>query len=222
MHPFGYLIRPMSSERVIIVDYQAGNVESVHRACGAVGIHAQISANPEEIRSADRIIFPGVGTAESAVLILERSGIKAALLDFAAMGKPLLGICLGAQILMQHTEEGDQDCLGLLPGECRRFNFDDPALKVPQIGWNEVHFKQNHPLLKGLASGLEFYFVHSYFVSCHDDRHVLGETTYGDRTFASIIGRDHLVATQFHLEKSGRFGLQLLKNFSEWDGTYAQ
>lgn len=212
----------MPSDQVIIVDYQAGNVESVQRACGAVGIRAQISADPEAIRRADRVIFPGVGTAETAVSILEETGIKSALLEFAALEKPLLGICLGAQILLDHTEEGDRSCLGLIPGQCQRFRFEDAALKVPQIGWNEVEFKRNHPLMKGLDSGLEFYFVHSYFVTCVDQHHVLGETTYGDRTFASIIGRDHLVATQFHLEKSGRFGLQLLKNFSEWDGRYAQ
>ena len=212
----------MATSQAIIVDYQAGNVESVQRACHAVGIDALISADPYLIRKAERLIFPGVGTAESAVNTLHKTGIWDALLDFADAGRPLLGICLGAQILLEQTEEGDQACLGLVPGQCRQFTFEDAALKVPQIGWNAVHFNADHPLLHGIPTGLEFYFVHSYFVECVHSSHVIGETTYGDQTFASIIGRDHLVATQFHLEKSGRFGLQLLANFSKWDGRYVK
>ena len=212
----------MATSQAIIVDYQAGNVESVQRACDAVGIDALISADPDLIRKAERLIFPGVGTAESAVNTLHKTGIWDALLDFADAGRPLLGICLGAQILLEQTEEGDQACLGLVPGQCRQFMFEDAALKVPQIGWNAVHFNADHPLLHGMPTGLEFYFVHSYFVECVHSSHVIGETTYGDQTFASVIGRDHLVATQFHLEKSGRFGLQLLANFSKWDGRYAK
>ena len=212
----------MATSQAIIVDYQAGNVESVQRACHAVGIDALISADPNLIRKAERLIFPGVGTAESAVNTLHKTGIWDALLDFADAGRPLLGICLGAQILLEQTEEGDQVCLGLVPGQCRQFTFEDAALKVPQIGWNAVHFNTDHPLLHGIPTGLEFYFVHSYFVECVHASHVIGETTYGDQTFASVIGRDHLVATQFHLEKSGRFGLQLLANFSKWDGRYVK
>ena len=212
----------MATSQAIIVDYQAGNVESVQRACHAVGIDALISADPDLIRKAERLIFPGVGTAESAVNTLHKTGIWDALLDFADAGRPLLGICLGAQILLEQTEEGDQACLGLVPGHCRHFRFEDAALKVPQIGWNAVQFNTNHPLLHGIPTGLEFYFVHSYFVECVHASHVIGETTYGDQTFASVIGRDHLVATQFHLEKSGRFGLQLLANFSKWDGRYVK
>ena len=212
----------MATSQAIIVDYQAGNVESVQRACHAVGIDALISADPDLIRKAERLIFPGVGTAESAVNTLHKTGIWDALLDFADAGRPLLGICLGAQILLEQTEEGDQACLGLVPGQCRQFTFEDAALKVPQIGWNAVHFNADHPLLHGIPTGLEFYFVHSYFVECVHSSQVIGETTYGDQTFASVIGRDHLVATQFHLEKSGRFGLQLLANFSKWDGRYVK
>ena len=212
----------MATSQAIIVDYQAGNVESVQRACHAVGIDALISADPDLIRKAERVIFPGVGTAESAVRTLHKTGIWDALLDFADAGRPLLGICLGAQILMEQTEEGDQACLGLIPGQCSQFRFEDAALKVPQIGWNAVRFERDHPLLHDIPAGLEFYFVHSYYVQCTHPIHVIGETTYGDQTFASVIGREHLVATQFHLEKSGRFGLQLLANFSKWDGCYVK
>ena len=137
----------MATSQAIIVDYQAGNVESVQRACHAVGIDALISADPDLIRKAERLIFPGVGTAESAVNTLHKTGIWDALLDFADAGRPLLGICLGAQILLEQTEEGDQACLGLVPGHCRQFRFEDAALKVPQIGWNAVHFNTDHPLL---------------------------------------------------------------------------
>ena len=123
----------MATSQAIIVDYQAGNVESVQRACDAVGIDALISADPDLIRKAERLIFPGVGTAESAVNTLHKTGIWDALLDFADAGRPLLGICLGAQILLEQTEEGDQACLGLLPGKCRRFSFEDAALKVLKL-----------------------------------------------------------------------------------------
>ena len=144
----------MATSQAIIVDYQAGNVESVQRACHAVGIDALISADPNLIRKAERLIFPGVGTAESAVNTLHETGIWEALLDFADAGRPLLGICLGAQILLEHTEEGDQACLGLVPGHCRQFRFEDAALKVPQIGWNAVHFNTDHPLLHGIPTVL--------------------------------------------------------------------
>ena len=155
----------MATSQAIIVDYQAGNVESVQRACHAVGIDALISADPDLIRKAERVIFPGVGTAESAVGTLHKTGIWDALLDFADAGRPLLGICLGAQILMEQTEEGDQACLGLIPGQCSQFRFEDVALKVPQIGWNAVRFERDHPLLHDIPTGLEFYFVHSYYLS---------------------------------------------------------
>jgi glutamine amidotransferase len=200
---------------VTIVDYDAGNLRSVQRACEAVGLRAKISGDPEVVKRADRLIFPGVGTAETAMVTLARLGLDEAVVTFF---KTLLGICLGLQILLEHTEEGDRDCLGIIPGRCKRFEFGDPDLKVPQIGWNEVSQSADHALLTGVPAGAEFYFVHSYFAMPDKASHVLAETTFGDRTFASVIGRDNVFATQFHLEKSGRFGLDLLAAFGQWDG----
>lgn len=206
------------AESIIIVDYDAGNLRSVQRACQAVGVQAAISSDPEAVRQADRVIFPGVGTAESAMTTLEASGLDQALKSFANSGRPLLGICLGLQVLLDHTDEGNRSCLGLIPGQCRRFEFADASFKVPQIGWNSAHQAVNHPVLAAVPDAAEFYFVHSFYAITARPEHVLAQTTFGDQTFASVIGRDNIFATQFHLEKSGRFGLALLSAFAQWDG----
>ncbi|MGB0693279.1 MAG: imidazole glycerol phosphate synthase subunit HisH [Pseudomonadales bacterium] len=200
----------------IIVDYDAGNVRSVQRACEYVGMKAEISADPDVVARADRVIFPGVGSAASAVDTLRDRGLDEALHTFHKSGRPLLGICLGLQILLQHTEEGDKPCLGMVEGACERFDFADRSLKVPHIGWNEVTFTREHPMLSQLKSGDEFYFVHSYYAKPRHEENNLGTTTYGDRTFCSVIGKENLFATQFHLEKSGKLGLKLLEAFKNW------
>jgi len=200
----------------IIVDYDAGNVRSVQRACEYVGMKAEISADPDVVAKADRVIFPGVGSAVSAVDTLRARGLDEALHAFYQSGRPLLGICLGLQILLQHTEEGDKPCLGMVEGACERFDFADRSFKVPHIGWNEVAFTREHPMLSQLESGDEFYFVHSYYAKPRHEENSLGITTYGDRTFCSVIGKDNLFATQFHLEKSGKLGLKLLEAFKNW------
>lgn len=200
----------------VIVDYDAGNLRSVQRACQHVGLDASISADPDVVAAADRVIFPGVGSAVSAVDTLRNRGLDEAIRAFHQTGKPLLGICLGLQIVLEHTEEGNRQCLGLLEGACERFVFNDPALKVPHIGWNELAIEQPHAMLANIENGDEFYFVHSYFALPAKKETTIGVTTYGDRTFASVIGRDNLFATQFHLEKSGELGLRLLANFDVW------
>ena len=200
----------------IIVDYDAGNVRSVQRACEYVGMKAEISADPDVVARADRVIFPGVGSAASAVDTLRDRGLDEALHSFHKSGRPLLGICLGLQILLQHTEEGDKPCLGMVEGACERFDFTDRSFKVPHIGWNEVAFTREHPMLSQLKSGDEFYFVHSYYAKPRHEENNLGTTTYGDRTFCSVIGKENLFATQFHLEKSGKLGLKLLEAFKNW------
>lgn len=204
---------------VIIVDYEAGNVRSVQRACRHVGIDAEITADPDVVRKADKVIFPGVGSAESAIDTLRTRGLDEALRDYYRSGRPLLGICLGLQIVLDHTEEGDKSCLGLIPGECHRFQFSAGEQKVPQIGWNAVEVTRPHPMLKHTASGDEFYFVHSYFAAPDNADNIYGETNYGSIRFASMIGKDNLFATQFHLEKSGELGLRLLSAFTDWDGS---
>ncbi len=205
------------AQRVVIVDYDAGNLRSVQRACGAVGIEAVISADPEVTLNADKVIFPGVGSANSAVDTLRERGLDESLRAFYRRGNPMLGICLGTQIVLEFTEEGNRDCLGIVPGVCQRFDFADRTLKVPHIGWNEVDIVQPHPLLKNVRSGDEFYFVHSYYAVPTRLQAVYGVTDYGGQ-FCSMLGQENLFATQFHLEKSGRMGLLILAEFDRWDG----
>jgi len=202
----------------VIVDYDAGNLRSVQRACHKVGLAADISADADRVAAADRVIFPGVGAATSAVDTLHARGLDEALREVFAAGKPLLGICLGAQIVLEFTEEGQRDCLGLIEGCCRRFDFPDRTLKVPHIGWNEVEIVRPHPLLKQINTGDEFYFVHSYYCVPGHEQNVYGLTEYGV-TFCSMLGERNLFATQFHLEKSGRMGLSILDEFQRWDGS---
>jgi glutamine amidotransferase len=205
------------SESIVIVDYDAGNLRSVQRACAFVGMEAVISAKAEDVAGADRVIFPGVGSAESAVDTLRERGLDEALKAFYNAGKPLLGICLGTQIVLEHTAEGDKDCLGLVEGVSERFSFADRTLKVPHIGWNEVVIEKTHPVLKNVRSGDEFYFVHAYYVIPSSRDVVYGKTEYGIE-YCSVLGQNNLFATQFHLEKSGRMGLSILDAFREWDG----
>ena len=200
----------------IIVDYEAGNVRSVQRACERVDMRSEITSDPDVVANADRLIFPGVGSAVSAVDTLRSRGLDEAIRTFYQTGRPLLGICLGLQILLEHTEEGDRSCLGLVEGACERFEFNDNSFKVPHIGWNEVDFAGVHPIANAVSSGDEFYFVHSYFAITRNEGDVIGWTTYGDRTFCSVIGKENLFATQFHLEKSGELGLKMLSAFAQW------
>ena len=201
---------------LVIVDYDAGNVRSVQRACERANMKADISADPETVAKADRLIFPGVGSAASAVDTLNNRGLDEAIRYFYETGRPLLGICLGLQILLEHTQEGDKPCLGLIEGACERFEFNENSLKIPHIGWNEVEFVRPHPITDRMQSGDEFYFVHSYFAIARQEDHILGTTSYGDRSFCSVIAKDNLFATQFHLEKSGELGLKMLAAFAEW------
>ena len=147
----------------VIIDYDAGNLKSVQRACEKVGIVSEISSDPERVLHAEKIIFPGVGSAESAVETLKKRGLDNAIVDFFRAGKPILGICLGLQILLDHTEEGNKKCLGLVSGACERFKFSDRSLKIPHIGWNDIQINFDHPVLDKIEDGDQFYFVHSYY-----------------------------------------------------------
>ena len=202
----------------VIIDYDAGNLRSVQRACHEVGIDAEITADANEVRRAERVIFPGVGAAGSAMASLRSNGMDVALKEVIAAGRPVLGICLGLQISFDYSEENDQRTLSLLPGNVRRFQFDHPELKVPHMGWNEVRVVQPHPLLEGIEAGDEFYFVHGYYPEPANRADVYAVTDY-ESEFASAVGRSNYFATQFHPEKSGRVGLRLLARFKEWDGT---
>jgi glutamine amidotransferase len=199
---------------VVIVDYEAGNLRSVELAVAHLGAAAVTSADPERVRAAERVIFPGVGGADAAMAVLRNRGLDAALREVHRAGRPMLGICVGCQVIFDSSEEGPADCLGLVAGRVTRIQ---PAAgrKVPHMGWNVVRQRRRHPIVAGIADGARFYFVHSYCVLPDDQRTTVGATRYGTE-FAAIIAADNIVATQFHTEKSGRWGLQLLANFLSW------
>lgn len=203
---------------VVIIDYDAGNLRSVQRACHEVGIQAEISCDADRVRAADRVIFPGVGAAGSAMRSLHKNALDRALREVVAAGKPVLGICLGLQISFDHSEENNQKTLGLLPGCVKRFEFERRDLKIPHMGWNEVRVARSHPMLAGIEPGDEFYFVHAFYPSPADQANVYALTDY-EHEFASAVGKENYFATQFHPEKSGRVGLRLLEQFATWDGS---
>ncbi len=204
----------------IIIDYQAGNLTSVVRSLKALGVEGTVTQDPAVVAQATRVIFPGVGAAGKAMATLRELGLDRALRQSFARGIPILGICLGAQIILEASEENDATCLGLLPGRTRALPRAE-NLKIPHMGWNRVRFLRSHPVFKNLPEGAEYYFVHSYFPAPAQASMVLGVTDHG-LEFPSAIGWRNLVATQFHPEKSGRFGLQILENFLAWDGLNAE
>ncbi len=204
---------------IAIVDYKAGNLTSVRLAFDAIAIEAVPTADPAVLARADRIVFPGVGAAASAMANLRATGLIDTLRARIAAGVPFLGICLGTQILLDRSEEdGGVDALGVLPGTVRKFTPSDPACKIPHMGWNQVRAARPHPLLEGVPDGSDFYFVHSYYPDPADRGDVIGTTDYAGIVFASMIGRGNVAATQFHVEKSGKTGLHVLRNFARWDG----
>jgi glutamine amidotransferase len=205
---------------ISVVDYRAGNAPSVLYALEHLGLPARLVDRADEIATAERIILPGVGAARATIDSLVEQDLVGALTDrVRGDGMPFLGICIGLQVLFDHSEEGDTDCLGWVPGRVRR--FPDTG-RVPQIGWNRVRFTRNHPLTAHLGKGGtpdegHFYFVNSYYCDPADPVDALGLTDYTVE-FCSVVARDNVVATQFHAEKSGPLGLSLLRAFSTWDG----
>jgi imidazole glycerol-phosphate synthase subunit HisH len=202
---------------IAIVDYKAGNLTSVKRALDYLGIQGEITADPNVVLDAERIIFPGVGHAGTAMSVLRERGLDKALRQAFRKGTPILGTCVGAQIILSHSEEGNTECLGLIPGDCIRFRPSDTALKIPHMGWNNVCFVKRHPVLQGIPDGAEFYFVHSYYLRPSDDGTVFATCEY-EVIFPAVIGHRNLIATQFHSEKSGPVGLAILRNFAGWSG----
>ena len=210
---------------IAIIDYGMGNLHSIAKAVEHVAgdDRVWVSADPDTIRRADRVIFPGVGAIRDCMAELHRLGLDE-LLREVARDKPLLGVCLGMQALLDHSEEnGGVDGLGLIPGQVRRFpeGLTDPAsgvrLKIPHMGWNQVHRTAPHPLWKDIPDGSRFYFVHSYYATPADPAHLVGRTEYG-LGFAAAVARENLFAVQCHPEKSQHAGLQLLANFVRWNG----
>ncbi len=204
----------MAEIRPVIIDYGAGNLRSVVNAVRYVGANPIVSQKAEEIASAPAVILPGVGAAACVIDGLDRRGLKYSLLEYISKGKPFLGVCLGLQVLFDSTEEGNCQCLGVVPGKVKRF---PPGQKIPHMGWNQVRQIQVHPLFAGIADGADFYFVHSFYVVPGEKSVIAGETEYGDK-FCSVIARGNLVATQFHPEKSGPDGLKIYANFLKMAG----
>jgi len=202
---------------VFIIDYKAGNLTSVKRALDYLGIPNKFVSSGDELRWAERIIFPGVGHAATAMAVLKERGFDAALREAFERGTPIMGICLGAQIVLSHSDEGGTACLGLIDGNCLRLELEDRSLKIPHMGWNAVTVTQTHPVLKDLKPGDEFYFVHSFYPLPSDTSDIYATCEY-ESIFPAAIGHENLFATQFHPEKSGRIGLAMLKNFAQWDG----
>ena len=210
---------PSCNTMIAIIDYKAGNLTSVRLAFEYLGIKAKITNRPEEILAADRVVFPGVGSAGAARRNLAVLQLESALRTVVERGTPFLGICLGTQIIFDASEEdGGTSGLALLAGKVKRFAPGDFMDKVPQIGWNAVAIRRKHPVMEGIETESEFYFVHSYYAAPKFKNEVIGETAYAGVTFASVVGMNNLIATQFHPEKSGRLGLKLLKNFGRWEG----
>ena len=213
---------------VAVVDYGMGNLRSVSQAvmhvAGGSGLEVIVTQRPEEVRAAERVVLPGQGAMRDCMRELHDSGLKDAVLE-AAANKPLMGVCVGMQMLLDHSEEQDTPGLGLIPGRVRRFQLegllqpDGSRFKVPQMGWNQVfaqaHEGALHPLWVGVPQGSWFYFVHSYFAVPSDGRHTAGITDYGGR-FTCAVARDNIFATQFHPEKSADQGLALYRNFLGW------
>lgn len=208
---------------VAVVDYGMGNLRSVSQAVAHVArdsdVRVIVTANPEEVYAADRVVLPGQGAIRDCMRELADSGLKDAVLD-AAANKPLFGVCVGMQMLLEHSEEQDTPGLGLLPGEVRRFRLegrlqpDGSRYKVPQMGWNRV-YQRPHALWQGVPDGAYFYFVHSFYADPSDPHHIAGQTEYGAR-FTCAVARDNIFATQFHPEKSADHGLALYRNFLRW------
>ena len=215
---------------VAVVDYGMGNLRSVSQAVAHVAreagdIRVIVTANPEEVFAAERVVLPGQGALPDCMRELRDSGLEEAVLD-AAANKPLMGVCIGMQMLLDKSEEGAGEGgtpgLGLIGGEVVRFRLegqnqpDGSRFKVPQMGWNEVIQARQHPIWQGVPDASHFYFVHSFKARPSDPRHSVGETDYGGR-FTSALARDNIFATQFHPEKSAALGLALYRNFLHWN-----
>ena len=213
---------------VAVVDYGMGNLRSVSQAvlhvAPGTGFEVIVTSNPDEVRAAERVVLPGQGAMPDCMHELRESRLLDAVLE-AAASKPLMGVCVGMQMLFERSEEGPTRGLGLIDGEVLRFQLegrlqpDGSRYKVPQMGWNQVMQRgqgaSRHPLWAGVPDSAYFYFVHSYYARPSDPRHSVGETEYGAR-FTSAVARDNIFATQFHPEKSAEHGLRLYRNFLHW------
>ena len=208
---------------IAILDFKAGNLTSVKRALDHLGFPCLITNSHEEVRKADKVIFPGVGAAGKSMESLRELGLHELLRERFDAGIPILGICVGLQVLFDFSQENQTPCLGILPGEVKRFpehirSAGGDLLKIPHMGWNAVKFEKHHPVFREIPAGSEFYFVHSYYPQPAKEQLTAGTTEYG-MIFTSAVAFRNLAAVQFHPEKSGKPGLRLLDNFCRWNGS---
>jgi glutamine amidotransferase len=202
---------------IAIVNYGSGNIQAIANIYGRLGIPFVIATTPDELRTADKVLLPGVGAFDQAMNELEKSGMRRALDEVVREQKrPVLGICVGMQLLARSSEEGSAAGLGWIDGAVRRFDESSiqQATHLPHMGWNTVEPVTAHPLFEGVDLRTGYYFLHSYYFECHDQADVLGVTEYGG-PFTSVVQRDNVFGVQFHPEKSHQAGIQLLKNFAE-------
>jgi len=206
---------------IAIINYNAGNITSVARALQNIGQKFLVTDDIQKLDTASHVIFPGVGAAGEAMAYLREKKLNVWLKNWLSTGNPIMGICLGTQIILDYSEENDTDCIGLVAGSTKRFPDQlvsaGQALKIPHMGWNNVEFRRSHPVFSDISKDAEFYFVHSYYPAPSEKSAVLGVTDYGIN-FCSVLAVKNLVAMQFHPEKSGRPGLQILRNFCKWRG----
>ena len=199
----------MTGLRLAVIDYGAGNLRSVAKALERLGVKALVSGEPQDVAGADALVLPGQGACDSAMRALDQRGLTGVVREAIGRGVPFLGVCLGLQLLFDSSEEGEVDCLGLIPGRVRRL---PPGLKVPHMGWNTVHFETKHPVFAGLPQDSHFYFVHSYYVEPASSEATAATTSYG-LPFCSAVAQGNLAATQFHPEKSSVWGIKIYENF---------
>ena len=200
---------------IAIIDYDAGNIRSVQKALEECGASARITADADDIIAADGVVFPGQGACDSSMQSIRERGLFEVIRRSIDSGKPFLGVCLGLQLLLESSEEGDEPCLGILKGSTKRLppeKTDQVGLKIPHMGWNSVSLSVQHPVFEGIPDESYFYFVHSYYADPEDKDMVAGVTRYGI-DFCSAVAWDNVAAVQFHPEKSGSVGLRLYKNF---------
>jgi imidazole glycerol-phosphate synthase subunit HisH len=207
----------MNKAMIVIVDYGMGNLSSIQNMLRRIGIKSLISSLPADIRDASKLILPGVGAFDNGMKNIAEKGILPVLNEMATIKRiPILGICLGMQLLTRRSDEGSLAGLGWINADTHRFKFDAARtdLKIPHMGWNSTLAKKEHPLCSGLDTETRFYFVHSFHVVCDNPEDVLMQTHYG-YDFTSAIQNENIMGTQFHPEKSHKYGMQLLKNFVE-------
>ena len=194
---------------ITVIDYQAGNIRSVEKALEKSGASVRVSGKASDLEKSDAVVFPGQGSCDSSMVNLRNQGLDEILVEWINSGKPFMGVCLGLQLLLEESDEGDERGLGVLEGRVEKL---PEGQKVPHMGWNSVRFTTDHPVFKGVSQNSYFYFVHSYIAVPKASSIIAGHTEYG-RDFCSAVAFDNVVAVQFHPEKSGENGLNIYKNF---------